>query len=144
MTSGKTVFELAIHLMDEGSPSTGEADTVDTKEYRNRTVPILNVLNVECYPYSDTYEKGEEGKRPVCPEVVDMDAPLPLDDGICRGVLPYGLAAHLLLGEDDEKAAYFNQRYEEKLAQMGRMLPAMEEEIPLAYGGIPFGQFGRW
>lgn len=133
-----------MHLMDEVNESTGRADTADTKEYKNRTVPILNILRVECYPYSDTYKVTEEGKRPICPEIQGFDDPIGLDDGICQGVLPYGLAAHLLLGEDDDKAGYFHQRYEEKLAQLARGLPTAGGEIEDLYGGIEYGQFGRW
>ena len=101
------------------------------------------MLRVECWPASDTYTVAEPGKRPICPEITSFTAALPLDDGICQGVLPYGLAAHLLLGEDDDKASYFNQRYEEKLAQL-RNTPAAWEDITSPYGGIEYGQFGRW
>lgn len=144
VTNAQTVFEMAMHLMDEVNESTGKADTADTKEYKNRTVPILNILRVECYPYSDTYVVETPGKRPVCDIIMGFDDPIGLDDGICQGVLPYGLAAHLLLGEDDEKASYFNQRYEEKLAQLARGIPSGGEEIDMPYGGIEFGEFARW
>lgn len=142
-TTAQQVFELSMHLMDEINESSGSADTADTKEYKNRTLAILNVLRVECWPASDTYTVAEPGKRPICPEITSFTTALPLDDGICQGVLPYGLAAHLLLGEDDDKASYFNQRYEEKLAQL-RNTPAAWEDITDLYGGIECGQFGRW
>lgn len=144
MTSAQTVFELAIHLMDEGNEATGQADTNDTLEYKHRTIPILNVLKVECYPFSDTWQRTEEGKRPICAEVVNFTDPIGLDDGICQGVLPYGLAAHLLLGEDDAKASYFNQRYQELLAQLARGIPVSGEDIETLYGTIEFGQFAHW
>jgi len=144
MTNAQMVFELAMHLMDEVNESTGRADTADTREYKNRTVPILNILRVECYPYSDTYTDVETGKRPICSEISDFDAPIDLDDGICQGVLPYGLAAHLLLGEDDTKAEFFNQRFQEKLAQLAQGLPAGGGDVEDLYGGIEYGQFARW
>ena len=144
MTTAQTVFELAMHLMDETNESTGAADNADTKEYKNRTIGILNVLRVECYPYSDTYEVAEPGKRPVCPEIPDFETPIEMDDGICQGVLPYGLAARLLLGEDDEKAAFFQQCYEEKLAQLASSVPAEASDIIDLYGGIEHGEFGHW
>ena len=122
------------------STSPAEAPTRRTPR---STLAILNVLRVECWPASDTYTVAEPGKRPICPEITSFTAALPLDDGICQGVLPYGLAAHLLLGEDDDKASYFNQRYEEKLAQL-RNTPAAWEDITSPYGGIEYGQFGRW
>ena len=144
MTNAQMVFEMAMHLMDETNESTGAADTADTKEYKNRTVPILNVLRVECFPFSDTYAVTEPGKRPICPEIPDFETPIGLDDGICQGVLPYGLAARLLLGEDDEKAGFFQQCYEEKLAQLAQGVPAEAGDIEDLYGGIEYGQFSRW
>lgn len=145
MTCSQTVFELAIHLMDEANLATGAADTSNTREYKNRTIPILNVLRVECFPFSDTYPAAEDGKRPVCPVIETWEEPIPLDDALCQGVLPYGLAAHLLLGEDDHMASFFQQRYEEQLAMLGRSVPAGSGgDVQDLYGGIEFGQFSRW
>ena len=143
MTTAREVFELAMHLMDETRESTGEVDTPETLGYKSRTVPILDVLQQECLPFSDTYG-SEEGKRTVCPPLGGLEDGLGLDDGLCRGVLPYGLAAHLLLGEDDERAGFFQQRYEELLTRAGRMLPGRAEQIEMPYGGIEFGKFARW
>ncbi|MCQ4865583.1 hypothetical protein [Pseudoflavonifractor phocaeensis] len=142
-TTAQEVFETAMHLMDEVNESTGKADASDTKEYKNRAIPILNILRVECFPASDTY-KAEPGKRPVCPRIEAFESPIGLDDGICQGVLPYGLAAHLLLDENPDVAGYFSQRYEELLSAAGRGLPAGSEDITDLYGGIELGQFARW
>jgi len=143
MTTANSVFEKAMHLMDEVNESTGAADTSDTKEYKNRTLAILNVLRMECFPASDTYSVATVGKRPVCPAITDFESDIGLDDGICQGVLPYGLAAHLLLDENPDVAAYFNQRYSELLNRC-RALPAAFEDIAPAAGGIEYGQFGGW
>lgn len=144
MTNAQWVFEKAMHLMDEVNESTGAADTADTKEYKNRTLPILNILRVECFFASDTYSVSKPGKRPVCREITDFESPINLDDGICQGVLPYGLAAHLLLDENPDVAAYFNQRYQELLLQMKNGLPAEAQDIEDLYGGIEYGYFARW
>lgn len=144
MTNAQWIFEKAMHLMDEVNESTGATDTSDTKEYKNRTIPILNILRVECFPASDTYQVVEPGKRPICPEITDFQSAIGLDDGICQGVLPYGLAAHLLLDENPDVAAYFNQRYTELLSQYRSAIPTAGEEIQDLYGGIGFGQFSRW
>lgn len=143
-TTAQTVFERAMHLMDEVNESTGAADTADTKEYKNRTLAILNILAVECFPASDTYTVSAAGKRPVCPEVTAFAEELGLDDGICRGVLPYGLAAHLLLDENPTSASFFQQRYEQLLAEAKRGVPAVAEDITDLYGGIEYGRHGRW
>lgn len=143
-TTAQWVFDKAMHLMDEVNESTGQSDTADTREYKNRTIPILNILRVECFPASDTYRTTEPGKRPVCPEITDFETEIGLDDGICQGVLPYGLAAHLLLDENPDVAAFFIQRYQELLAQYRYSIPAEAEDIEPVYGGIEFGYFSRW
>lgn len=143
-TNAQWVFEKAMHLMDEVNESTGAADTADTKEYKNRTLAILNILRVECFPASDTYVVTTPGKRPVCPEIENFDDMIGLDDGICQGVLPYGLAAHLLLDENPSVASYFQQRYEEALAVAKRGVPAAGEDIVDLYGGIEHGRYAWW
>lgn len=143
-TTAQWVFDRAMALMDELNESTGSADTPDTKEYKNRTLSILNILRVECFPYSDTYQITTPGKRPICPEITSFTDVIGLDDGLAQGVLPYGLAAHLLVDENPETAAFFQQKYEESLARMRANLPASVESITDLYGGIEFGEFGRW
>ena len=144
MTTGQQVFEWAMHLMDETSESTGAVDMPETRDYKNRVVPLLNVLQQECFPYSDTWAAEMPGRRPVCPLLTTLEQELALDDGLCRLALPYGLCAHLLRGEDDQRAGYFQQRYEEKLSQLRRELPVGLEDIGLPYGGVEMGQFARW
>lgn len=143
-TTAQWVFEKAMHLMDEADEFSGLADISDTRGYKNRTLPILNVLRFECFPYSDTCRAAGPGKRPVCPEIPDFETELPLDDGLCQGVLPYGLAAHLLLDENPPLAAYFQQRYEELLNALRRGIPGESEDIVDLYGGIEYGRFARW
>jgi len=143
-TTAQGVFELAIHLMDEQHRHTGAADFADTAPYKNRTLAILNVLLSECLPCSDTFAVPAAGGRPVCPEITGFDTPIPLDDGICRGVLPYGLAAHLLLDEHNGLAAYFSDRYRERLAALNHTLPRAFVPIEEVYGGIGFSGAARW
>ena len=68
MTTPEWVFSRAIHLMDEQNESSGATSTQDTQEYRLRTLSILNVMRHELFPYSDTFQTGDDGKRAVCPE----------------------------------------------------------------------------
>ena len=131
MTTANWVFEKAIRLMDEQNETTGSAETADTREYKHRTLDILNVLRNELFPCSDTFEAGTDGKRVICPEILDFDQPIGLDDAICQSVMPYGLAAHLLLGENDSMAAFFNQRYTELMYTIGMRKPAVWEDIPI-------------
>lgn len=143
-TTAQQVFDMTMHLMDEINESTGLSDSADTREYKNRTIPILNILRVECFPASDTFQVSQPGKRPICPEITDFDTPIQLDDGICQGVLPYGLAAHLLLDENPDTAAFFIQRYQELLSRYRDAIPAAAQDIESPYGGIEYGRFARW
>lgn len=129
MTDANWVFDRAIYLMDEQHEKSGEARTTDTQEYRNRTLGILNVLRNELYSFSDTFVPGVGGTRTICPEIRDFDTPIGLDDAICQTVMPYGLAAHLLLGENDTLASFFNQRYTELMYTIGMRKPAVWEDI---------------
>ena len=124
MTDGKWVFDKALQLMDEHNGWTG-----DTDDYRSRTLGILNVLRHELYPYSDTFVAGVGGKRAICPELRSLEQPMDLDDSIAQGVLPYGLAAHLLLGENDQMASFFFQRYGELVYGIGCRKTAAWEDI---------------
>lgn len=133
MTTGNDVFDQAIHLMDEQNETNGKTRTQDTKEYEYRTLSILNTLLPELYPYSDTYEASENGKRPIVVKLEELSQPIDLDDAICRGVLPYGLAAHLLLGENDTMASFFNQRYSELLSSLRGRSMATWEDIPFRF-----------
>ena len=134
MTTANWVFDRAIHLMDEQNETNGKTRTQDTKEYEYRTLSILNVLVPELYPYSDTCEVRDDGKRSSPPELESLEQPIDLDDSICRSVLPYGLAAHLLLGENDVMASFFNQRYAENLHGLRSRATAVWEDIPFSFG----------
>ena len=134
MTDANWVFDKAIHLMDEQNELNGETRTVDTREYQYRTLSILNVLRNELYPFSDTFEAGKNGKRVIPPLLTSFDQPIDLDDAIAQSVLPYGLAAHLLLGENDAMASFFNQRYDELKYTIGARKPAVWEDIPSPFG----------
>lgn len=133
-TTAQWVFETAMHLMDRTAG--GVADHAGTQEYKNRCVAILNVLCGECFAVSDNHSHTENGKRPLCPVLGGMEEGLGVDDGLCRTVLPYGLAAHLLLEEDPSMASYFHQRYEEMLSKARRTLPTATEDITDCYGGV--------
>lgn len=145
MTNAQRVFDLTMALMDEMSES-GQTDTADTKEYKNRTLNILNVLRGELYPYSDTYAEAEAaGERPIAEVIEDFESPIALDDYICQSVLPYGLAAHLLLDENPSAASFFQQKYEELKAGLARGIPQSSVDIEDVYGGYyPHNDFGWW
>lgn len=130
MTTPNDVFNTAIHLIDEQNDTTGETVTMDTKEYRLRTLSILSVLRNELYPFSDTYE-SMNGRKSVLPPLTDFAQDTGLDDFLASTVLPYGLAGHLLLGENDSLANFFIQRYGELTTQARMQAPCVWEEMEL-------------
>ena len=113
MTDGNWVLRKALCLMEE-----------EAADFQDRALDILNVLRHEVYPYSDTFVHGG-----ICPEVKSLEQILDLDDAVAQTALPYGLAAHLLVGEDDQMASFFLQRYSELLREIGRKKTAVWEEI---------------
>jgi hypothetical protein len=134
-TTGRDIFKKAMALTDNIDEN-GQYDTMDTAEYNRRTLPVLNMLLCECYAYSDTYA-AEEGARGVCPEVTSMSESVPVDDTLARTVLPYGLAAQLMLDENPSSASFFQQRYEELLKKL-HDFPRETEDIENLYGGLEY------
>lgn len=140
MTTAQQVFDIAIHLMDEQSETSGSTATADTQEYRLRTLSILNAVMPALYPFSDTCVYPAAG-RPVCPALVqgdhskpDLAQAIPLDDTLALSVLPYALAAHLLAGENQELAAWFNARYNQVFSDIRNKVPGVFEPISTPYG----------
>lgn len=151
-TTGMDVFQRAITLMDELNDE-GKYRHDDTTEYLNRTLPILNILQGELYFYSDTFPKWQDwdtGRRPVLRPIESLYDTIDLDDYCAGTVMPYGLAAHLLLDENPSSAGYFQQRYEELLMKLrnGEGKLAASEDITDIYGpngGLhPYNEFGYW
>ena len=142
-TTAMQIFNTAMGFMDEVSTD-GKTDTTDTAEYKNRTLLILNALRGELYPYSDSYDPNTEGGRPIADYIRDMNSVVKLDDYICQTIMPYGLAAHLLMDENPSAAAFFQSRYEELRNRLAVGIPAQSEDITDVYGGIEYGEFSRW
>ena len=142
-TTARQIFNTAMGFMDEVSTD-GKTDTTDTAEYKNRTLLILNALRGELYPYSDTYDPNTEGGRPIADYIRDLDSVVKLDDYICQTIMPYGLAAHLLMDENPSAAAFFQSRYEELKNRLAVGIPVQSEDIVDVYGGIGYGEFSRW
>lgn len=149
MSTVQDVFDIAIRLMDSQNETTGATDTSDTKEYQVRTCSLLNSLLDRVYPASDTYLSDATGLRPVCQKVSEFTDTLDLDERICTGVLPYGLAGLLLTEENPTLANFFWQTFLEQLAEAKSALPSSIESVENVYGvgpwgGIEYGQFGSW
>lgn len=143
MATAQQVFDTAIHMMDEQNESSGATITQDTTEYKVRTINILNTLIALLYPYTDTQTQAAAGKRPTPPLLTassykdpDFTQEIPLDEALSIGVLPYGLAAHLLIGENAELASWFMGRWNQGLADIRSR--QMAEFVPI---NLPYGLF---
>lgn len=149
MNTVQTVFDIAVHLMDAQNEATGATDTIAAQEYRHRTPSLLNSLLDRVYPASDTYQAAAAG-RPICPKVSAMEDLLELDQRICTGVLPYGLAGLLLAEEDPQRANFFWQTFLEQLQEAGQSLCGEDCAVVDVYGfdkdwgTIGLGKFADW
>lgn len=142
MVTAQTVYDMAIHLMDEQDESTGATITTDTGEYRMRTLSILNSAIPMLYPYSGNYQTGAAG-RPACRQLYvddyanpDLEQPIPLDDTLSLSCLPYYLAAHLLSSENETLAAFFMNQYRVALNDAKETMPASFAPITMPYGAF--------
>jgi hypothetical protein len=127
-TTVQEVFDEMLRVIDA-------VDDQDVSDYENRTIGIINILAGELYIYSDNWKVSTPGKRPIVTPVSTFDDEIGLDDYICRTVMPYGLAAHLMLQEDTTTAAYAQQRYDELKRQLAQGLPTESEGIVDVYAG---------
>lgn len=130
------IFDMAIHLMDEQNESTGATETVDTEEYKFRTISVLNGVIPALRPYSEMPWKDrtaailyvEDYKNP------RFDQDIPLDDTLCLALLPLYLAGMLLSGENEDLSTLFLNRYERAFLDLRNKLPAEFEPITPVYG----------
>ena len=140
MVTLQQVFDMAIHLMDEQKESDGSTVTVDTQEYKYRTISILNSVIPALYPYSGNYDSSLSG-RPSPRQLYydnyknpDFDQSIPLDDTLSLTLLPYYLAAQLLSAENETLSAWFMNRYREFFNDLRNKVPAEFEKISAPYG----------
>lgn len=131
-TTAQWVFEATMTIIDELNDA-GAADHADSKEYKDKTLYILNVLRGELYPYSDTFRQSQDKTRPISDIITSFDDVINLDDYICQTVMPYGLAAHLMLDENPNVAAFCQQRYEELLRKLEKGFAQVSEDIVDVY-----------
>lgn len=142
MTTVQKIFDMAIHLMDEQGESNGGTGTVDTNEYKFRTISILNSIIPRLYIYSSNYEDLGEARTAPAPLLVDNYATpdftqeIPLDDVLSLTLLPYYLAAQLLSAENETLAAWFMNMYRESFNDIRSKSLSDFEPISMPYGGF--------
>ena len=160
MANADYVFEHVMHMHDDGNEATGEHDTSDNLEYRNRILPLINQRLSEIYQYTSPTPSATPGQRPAVTRVTDFETDIAIDD-FCMDALCFGVAALLFTVEDTMSANYYQQEYERLLGDLksGRGIATGAEAIEDVYSGgyyddggtyhyftgyYPWNDFGRW
>jgi hypothetical protein len=118
--TAQQVYDLAFVLMDEVT-ETGAILPDNPNYYRTKSLSILTTLQTELLSLS------------VTPTVItDLSQELLVSDRVALLVMPYGLAAHLLITDDITQASFFNNRYDE----LRRKIPTSIQPITDVYGII--------
>lgn len=136
MTTVQQIYDMAIHILDEQSESSGITMTEDTAEYKFRTISILNSVIPALAPFSSEYDPLDpppaldwsDYKNP------DMDQIIQLDDRLSLPLLPYFLAAKLIQTENESLAALCMNQYNTTLQDIRSRAPATFEKIPISHG----------
>lgn len=136
MATVKKIYDMAIHLMDEQSESSGATETVDTEEYKFRTISILNGVIPALRPYSEKPWKDRTAAILYAADYKNpqFDQEIPLDDTLCFALLPLYLAGMLLSSENEDLSALFMNRYDRAFLDLRNKLPAEFEPIKPVYG----------
>lgn len=138
MVTVQQVFDMAIHIIDEQHETNGKTMTVDTDEYKFRTISILNSVIPRLYYYSGWFMPDGEILTLKWDNYAEPDftQEIALDDGLCLAVLPYFLAAQLVSGENTELANWCMNIYNTNFADLRDKVPAEFERIQTSYGGF--------
>jgi hypothetical protein len=116
--TAQQVLNLAATLIDDISES-GAVLFDEPDNYNAKTLSILTILQAELIPNPTV--------------LTDINQELSVSDKVALMVLPYGLAAHLMMNDSDQNiASYFNARYDE----LKRKQPVKIAPITDVYGVI--------
>ncbi len=121
------IYDITMALMDEMIDNTTieqvpNPDYPSTKDYQARTPGILTILQTEVVMFLKT--RGIDIDP--LPRLETIEDNVDLEDNICMGVLPYGLAARLLGQEDNAMSSYFSQLY---YSGLGSAAESSEDKI---------------
>lgn len=116
----KDIYDITMALMDEmkdaNNINSKPVADYSTKDYIARTPGILTILQTEVI-----IELKKSGADVDTLEKLNtMNDEVELEDDICMGVLPYGLAARLLGQEDTALSNYFSSLYLSGLSDVAK------------------------
>lgn len=112
------IYDITMTLMDEMIDNTTltqepNTDYPSTRDYQARTPGILTILQTEVVMFLK--QRGVDIDS--LERLKTMEDNVELDDDICMGVLPYGLAARLLGQEDQVLSAKYENEYKSRLTE---------------------------
>lgn len=131
--TGEKVFNDTMALIDE-MLSTGELDEESVAEYRAKAPAILTVLQSELVGIENRFRKPEDYIYPV--PIETLNQAFQVDDIKASTLLPYGLAAHLMLHEDKNLANFFEQKYQEEKGMFLKPTPRQPESRRDVYDAL--------
>lgn len=119
------------------------------RPYVKQTLPVdydsLNEIIVDSGDYERGYDYKFEGKdfyipydfegnmriiyRPIPTLITTLDQILDLDATICRGIVPYGLGAKLMVNENTKVASYLQSVYDELKQTLKKTRPSERQKI---------------
>lgn len=71
--------------------------------------------------------------KPILTTITALSQTLQIDDDTATKILPYGLAAQLMIHDDKSKASFFQQRYEELTRMATKKQPVGETQLTDVY-----------
>lgn len=116
------VYNIALSLIDSVD-ETGNYSADNPDEAIRKTLDFLTTLQVELTSIDQT------------PQILtDLNNVLTVSDRVALLVLPYGLAAHLLIQEDPNSASFFNSRYDELKVKIPSSVESITDQYDVLSG----------
>ncbi|MBE6683663.1 MAG: hypothetical protein E7595_05905 [Ruminococcaceae bacterium] len=103
--TGKELLDISLDLL--GLRNIDGALPSDTNDLRARATAMINILLAENSVLDGRIRHSEHKIEPIS----SLDDTLDCSDSVAYGVLPYGLARLLMIGEDDALAGDLNSLY---------------------------------
>ncbi len=135
MITVQQVYDMAIMLMNEQDDATGATNSSELDGYQSRALALVNILVSDLYYLSDNTDLLSAAK-PVPPLLSAFTDGIDLDDRLCVNVLPYGLAGHLFVGENDDASTTFLNLYYTLKKGYGKSKPTAKVAVTNVYGTL--------
>lgn len=125
--TGQEIFESALDLC--GLRRSDSKIPLDVEDLQQRAITLLNITLSEISILDSKIKKDEHKIL----NIKRLEDEVNCSDIIAFGVLPYGLARLMMIGEDDQLAADMNKLYLEMREQAIRFGKAISHSITEVY-----------